>query len=190
MNFVEEPLVFSKTDRLHRAIISYLPAQEREDNYLPFGERSEFSKRKEYDLVIKELKHKMFIEYDECPAGKSWEDIRDLYILKLQNEREQRIRNAGEKYIPFRMKEYLITSNGVFTYRFMLEGHSFSFPLLGYRVGSNKPNEYPIKSYFLFDVHKKDKDYKENVINFLRQNGFTITGRERNKTYVKMLMSF
>jgi hypothetical protein len=189
MNFVEEPLVFSKTDRLHRAIMSFLPAQEREDNYLPFIERSVFSMRKEYDLVIKELKKEMFIEYEECPAGKSWEDIRDLYILKLQNERERRIMGDG-RFVAFNRREHL-SSCGVFSYA----GDIFSYvyrsryaiPLL---TQCFNPEGVFTTYSFVISIYKDWKNYRDYTIDFLRQNGFTITGRERNKTYVKMLMSF
>jgi hypothetical protein len=190
MNFVEEPLVFSKTDRLHRAIISFLPAQEREENYLPFGERSTFSMRKEYDLVIKELKKEMFIEYEECPAGKSWEDIRDLYILKLQNERERRIMGDG-RFVAFNRIEHL-SSRGVFSYAGKIGercrcGCRHLIPLL---TQCYNPDGVFTTYYFVISIHKDWKNFRDYTIDFLRQNGFTITGRERNKTYVKMLMSF
>lgn len=48
--------VFSRKDRLHQAILSYLPAQEREQHTLPFDERSPFAMRRQYDAVIDELK--------------------------------------------------------------------------------------------------------------------------------------
>lgn len=55
--------VFSRKDRLHQAILSFLPAQEREQHTLSFDERSPFAMRRQYDAVIAELK--------ETPKGET-----------------------------------------------------------------------------------------------------------------------
>lgn len=70
MTLFKIPGVLSKTDRLHRIILSFLPAQEREQQTLPFTKRSPFAMRREYDAVITELKDTPKEEYSGISPNK------------------------------------------------------------------------------------------------------------------------
>jgi hypothetical protein len=170
MNFVEELLVFNKTDRLHRMIISYLPAHEREENYLPISERSAFSMRKEYDLVIEQLK------------TKSRAIRRGLYTFRLMND-------IYQGYCDLRGVHFYTGFSSI----------EDSIDLLTYsnkrRTSGcgvfriiNDLREYPPGRR-----GRKPNSYYENLKNaktFLEKNGFVLTGREDARTLARLLMSF
>jgi hypothetical protein len=180
------PIVFSKTDRLHRAIMSYLPAHEREENYLPISERSAFSKRKEYDLVVEDLKRN---ENLEVRFYRSWRRSGIPYRTTSLEKSGVFGYNPhddndgwGSSIIASREIEGYYSQSYSFDFKILQKTYDFRVP--DYRVNGNQRVQF---NYISRNAYKQ---YKKRTISFLRQNGFRLTGREQCKTLVKMLMSF
>jgi hypothetical protein len=164
MAVFKNPLVFSKTDRIHRLIIGFLPAQEREENYLPFSERSAFSMRKQYDLVVDEIKDDIFMGIFH----------RLKVVKKPQNISLDNNSIFGRPCL-VRDKDILSNDNNI-RFIFKMEKDTIR-NVLGMYYPWVYSKEYITKA-------------RHETIEFLRQNGFKLKGREKTKTLSKMLMSF
>jgi hypothetical protein len=165
MNFVEEPLVFSKTDRLHRAIMSYLPAQEREENYLPLSERSKFSMQKEYDLVVEDLKKNENLEVRFYRSWRRSVNLRRSTSLEYSGvfgyNHHDHNDGWGSSIIASREVEGYYIQSLSFDFKILLKTYDFRVP--DYRVNGNQ------RVQFNFISRKAYNQYKKRTISFLRQ---------------------
>jgi hypothetical protein len=169
MNFVGEYLVLNKNDRLHRVISSYLPAYEREEHYKPFQERTQFNHYKEFNSLMTEFKDTYTPKEDETHISPN---------IKLL---EKSLKSLSSNSV-FCKLSYFVSCN-------LPVKNSLIMSQREYRIKqsiSSKGNKFLILYNDQIDI----KSYRERTIEFLRENGFTLSGRERNSTLVKMLMSF